>query len=321
MDDAADGPALGPGAVAALLGVAATTLRSWDRRYGLGPGDRTEGGHRRYTPRDVERLRRMRRLTYSGVPAAEAAALALRDDPPVAVPGRPGPGPPGPGLPSAGRGVKRLARAAAALDGSGLLAEVRGRLAEHDARTVWTELLIPLLTGVGERWARTGGDGVEIEHLMSWCVSTALREHTTAMSDALTAGSPKDGSPRAGSPKDGDGWSSGRIVLLAAAPEEQHTLALEALAAVLAERGTRTGMLGARVPPTALGAAIARLSPTHVVVWAQTEATADAAALPSAGHAAVLLAGPGWTAPVPGLTRVGSLDQALNALDDLPDPY
>ncbi|NEA12181.1 MerR family DNA-binding transcriptional regulator, partial [Streptomyces sp. SID10692] len=40
------------GAVARLLGVAPTTLRSWDRRYGLGPATREGGRHRRWTAAD-----------------------------------------------------------------------------------------------------------------------------------------------------------------------------------------------------------------------------------------------------------------------------
>lgn len=69
-------------AVAAKLGVSASTLRTWERRYGLGPGARPAGSHRRYLPEDVQRLSRMTDLIRSGVSAADAAAtvLALGDD-------------------------------------------------------------------------------------------------------------------------------------------------------------------------------------------------------------------------------------------------
>ena len=43
-------------AVARRLGIAPATLRTWDRRYGLGPTDHEEGNHRKYGPRDVARL-------------------------------------------------------------------------------------------------------------------------------------------------------------------------------------------------------------------------------------------------------------------------
>ncbi|SED64202.1 MerR family transcriptional regulator [Ruania alba] len=63
-------------AVAKRLGVAASTLRTWDRRYGLGPSSRTAGQHRRYNAEDVTRLETMRRLTREGVAPADAARLA-----------------------------------------------------------------------------------------------------------------------------------------------------------------------------------------------------------------------------------------------------
>src|SRR5699024_2844712 len=55
-----DGIRLTVAAVAARLGVAASTLRTWERRYGLGPSARTAGRHRRYDAVDVTRLETMR---------------------------------------------------------------------------------------------------------------------------------------------------------------------------------------------------------------------------------------------------------------------
>ncbi len=54
-------PTLTVAAVARRLGVAPSTLRTWDRRYGLGPSAHTAGAHRRYSPADVARLMVMRR--------------------------------------------------------------------------------------------------------------------------------------------------------------------------------------------------------------------------------------------------------------------
>lgn len=44
-------PVLSVAAVARRLGVAPATLRTWDRRYGLGPTGHTVGRHRKYGPR------------------------------------------------------------------------------------------------------------------------------------------------------------------------------------------------------------------------------------------------------------------------------
>jgi transposase-like protein len=70
-------PCLSVAAVARRLGVAPSTLRTWDRRYGLGPSSHRAGSHRRYGAADLERLVVMRRLTLDGVQPAEAARIAM----------------------------------------------------------------------------------------------------------------------------------------------------------------------------------------------------------------------------------------------------
>ncbi|WP_435738802.1 MerR family transcriptional regulator [Cellulosimicrobium sp. PMB13] len=73
-------PGLAVAVVARRLGVAPATLRTWDRRYGLGPSEHRAGSHRRYTDDDVARLFIMRRLTLEGVAPADAARNALTAD-------------------------------------------------------------------------------------------------------------------------------------------------------------------------------------------------------------------------------------------------
>jgi MerR family transcriptional regulator, light-induced transcriptional regulator len=109
--------------------------------------------------------------------------------------------------------------------------------------------------------------------------------------------------------------------LLACADEEQHTLALEALAAGLAEAGVESRFLGARVPAGALAAVIERTGPLVVVVWSQSAATADAgqwtAVLPVRPRpAAIFAAGPGWNAAdLPAaVERPSSLADAINRI-------
>ncbi len=66
----------GVGAVSNRLQITASTLRTWERRYGVGPSFRTQGGHRRYTERDIDRVELMRRLVSRGVSAQDAARVA-----------------------------------------------------------------------------------------------------------------------------------------------------------------------------------------------------------------------------------------------------
>ena len=52
--DDVETPALRIGAVARRTGVAVTTLRAWESRYGVLRPGRTEGGHRLYSEEDYE---------------------------------------------------------------------------------------------------------------------------------------------------------------------------------------------------------------------------------------------------------------------------
>src|ERR1039458_1572742 len=65
------------GAVARRLGVAPSTLRTWNRRYGIGARELSPGRHRRYTAEDITRLEHMQRLILLGAAPADAARAAL----------------------------------------------------------------------------------------------------------------------------------------------------------------------------------------------------------------------------------------------------
>jgi hypothetical protein len=286
--------ALTAGAVARRLGVAVTTLRTWHQRYGLGPSAHVPGHHRRYTPQDMDRLQVMRRLTAQGVAPAEAAAWARRVPVPMDVttpigrtpapdtsaldqhPGvravsRDGGGHAIP-VGRAGPAARGLARAAMRLDAPALRDILEMTLATRGVIQAWNDVIMPVLVGIGARFQETRRF-VEVEHLLS-----------RSITEALSVVPRPSGLPR---------------VLLTAADEEQHTLPLEALAAALAEAGVPTRLLGARVPPRALGDAISRTGPAVVVVWSQLPETADPAQLSAllTGRERPFLvaaAGPGW---------------------------
>lgn len=315
-------PRLTTGAVARRLGISPTTLRSWDRRYGMGPAVRDGGRHRRWSVEDIAVLEDMCRLTTAGVPPSEAAGVALsrahRSPVPGtgAVPGaepQPAPGPapghgPGGGLPlgAVRQEFRGLARAALRLDGPALDELLAVLVDEHGLVTAWEEVIAPTLHAVGRKWESSGDRYVEVEHLLSWHVSTALR---TVVGNAPPG--PRDAAP----------------VLMACVPGEQHSLPLEALAAALAERALPLRMLGAAVPAEALAASVRRTGPCAVVLWSQSRHTADGTlARQVAGtafgvrgartHPLVALAGPGWGngAPGPGTVRPTGLREALDVL-------
>ncbi|MET8948494.1 B12-binding domain-containing protein, partial [Streptomyces sp. NPDC004542] len=200
-----------------------------------------------------------------------------------------------------------LARAAVRLDAAAVEEQLNAAVADHGLTVAWQEVMMPALHAVGRKWASSGDRYVEVEHLLSWHVSTVLRRHTRPPAPAGDA-------PHAGP------------VLLACVPGEEHTLPLEALNAGLSGLSVPTRMLGAAVPAEALTAAVRRLGPSAVVLWAQSR---SAASLPLAQHLAatewgvkgarrqplLLLGGPGWAGrPARGMLRPTSLREALDTL-------
>ncbi len=296
---------LSAGEAARRIGVAATTIRTWDRRYGLGPSYREPGRHRRYDEYDLARLELMRRLTVDGVAPAEAAriAKAIRDPMGQMLPGvtsRPA-GPPSPGrAPAPGTApgtAKGLRRAALALDPADVDRLLNLALAAGVVRA-WTAVIAPALRDLGSRYP-AAGRYIAAEHLLSGAVSTAL---------ARVPRPPTR--PR---------------VLLGCAPSEHHSLPLEALTAALAERGSASRMLGARVPANALRDALVRTGPAAVLIWAHAPATADYGQIAVVAGtqprpAIVAACGPGWDPrSLPdGVMLLTSFRRALAVITQLP---
>src|SRR5215212_597892 len=65
------------GELSRRVGVSAARLRAWERRYGLLQPRRTRGNYRMYSAVDEARVRLMQRHLLQGVPATQAAELAI----------------------------------------------------------------------------------------------------------------------------------------------------------------------------------------------------------------------------------------------------
>ena len=261
-------------AVARRLGVAPATLRTWDRRYGLGPSEHTLGEHRRYNGADLARLTLMRKLVIAGVSPAEAAQRALAFD----------------GEVSADviensvtsdvevreELVETLIRAARAYDRNFIEELLRSELSARGIANTWNEVLVPLLFLIGDEWAETG-TGIEIEHLVSEIIKRLLQEANSSVQNPINA----------------------RPVLLACIGEEMHSLALYALGAALSERNIATQFLGARTPIEAVSAVVKRSAPPAIFLWAQLNKNGNhdlLAEIPNIRPAPrVVLGGPGWS--------------------------
>jgi MerR family transcriptional regulator, light-induced transcriptional regulator len=288
-------------AVAARIGVATTTLRTWSRRYGVGPVDHVPGRHRRYTAADVSQLETFCALMADGVAPAAAAqhvhGNAVRGDVRGSAEhaGRDsgdGPRPPRLGGSAAVRG---LLSAVLRLDADTVARTVEQSIAAAGVVSAWDLLCVPALVEVGRR-NETGGICIDAEHLLSAILSAALHR--------VTGPAPP---------------TAGRGALLSCTPRERHTLALEALHAALTERAAPVRNLGADLPSGALLDAVRRTRPAAVALWAQTERTArvgQLAQLHSLGSTVVVAVGPGWAQRrLPhGVITANTLTAAINAL-------
>jgi hypothetical protein len=256
-------------AVARRLGVAPATLRTWDRRYGLGPSSHESGEHRRYCPADLARLTLMRRLITSGVSPSDAAEQAKKHKGKITVENIVDDFVVREDL------VKALHKAAKTLDKNFIEAALRKDLAENGVVKSWSETIVPLLFLVGNEW-EASGQGVEIEHLLTEILKRILRESVDDISKPVNA----------------------RPVLLASVGEEMHSLALHALAAALAERKIESYFLGPRTPLEALCGMISRAAPPAVFLWAQLPQNADPkffTDIPTIRPTPrIVLGGPGW---------------------------
>jgi MerR family transcriptional regulator, light-induced transcriptional regulator len=328
------------GAAARSLGIAAPTLRSWERRYGLGPSARSAGGHRRYSAHDLARLRAMLQLVNRGVPTAAAAdavrervfpatteqitlggvtsATSVAETAGIATAGGPEEG----GRPVAWSGAEV---AASGLPVRRSWERRRGTPGEvKDLFSLANAMEADRLThevarnldrfGVVEGWTtrlapllievghqwERTGECVEIEHLASDAVAGGLRYHTRRAVERF----PPD--------------QSMRPVVLACLEGENHALPLLAVAAALAERAVRVRTLGAATPAISLSAAVRRIRPAAVFIWSSAPETADLTALKGLAHTrpsySLVVGGPGWQAMGTLDNWVGSLGDAVDAL-------
>jgi DNA-binding transcriptional MerR regulator len=300
--------------VARRLGVAPSTLRTWDRRYGLGPSRHTDGRHRRYGTSDIGRLELMQRALLRGASTAEAARYALEQMPKTAAV------PAGPAMPSSERPLRvetpggavvlptgqdeqdvpsrlarRLSTAALAMDVGAVQRMLAETIADAGVLAGWEGVIDPVLSALGARW-RGVSAGAEVEYLLAECVYAALVRATPVLAR-----------PR-----------NHRPVLLGCVPDERDSMAMYALAACLAERRVGTQLFGVPLPADVLAVAVRRSAPAAVVLWARRRGVADPKlfARVSRGRqrSRLFACGPGWD-PATLPDNVELLDDVASAVE------
>lgn len=221
------------------VGVSPGLLRAWEQRYGLLEPERTEGGLRLYGPEDERRVGDMQAGLRRGLSAAEAARNALVD----------GAGP------ATDTGIAHesayLATALAVMDAEEANLLLDRLLATFTLETVLSDVILPYLHELGERWSR-GEASVAQEHF----ASNLIRGRLLSLAR---------------------GWESGTgpLALLACAPGDLHDLPLIVFGLALRRRGWRIAFLGADTPVASMAEAAEELRPRLVVVSALTPAALE----------------------------------------------
>jgi MerR family transcriptional regulator, light-induced transcriptional regulator len=220
------------GELSRRTGVSPELLRAWEQRYGLLRPTRSEGGYRLYSRDDEERVRRTRALIADGLSAAEAARLATVEEEP--------------GVASAPPAIERLAAALRTalddFDAAAAHAAIDQLLAAVSIEFAITEVLIPYLRELGDRWA-DGEVSVAQEHFASNLIRGRL------------LGLARD-------------WGSGgsASAVLACLPGEAHDLGVIIFGLLIARRGWRVTLLGADTPFDTLAGSIRTLDPALIVL-------------------------------------------------------
>jgi DNA-binding transcriptional MerR regulator len=240
-------------AVIKETGIAADTLRAWERRYGLPMPDRTPGGHRLYSQRDIEIIKWLMAKQGEGLSISHAVDLwneltASGQDP----------------LPAT---ISQLVTVSSAnldairkswLDACLIFDEnaadqvLNQAFAAHPLETVCVEVLQHGLHEIGEMWYRAEAT-VQQEHFASTLTQRRL--------DALIAAAPPP--------------TRSYSLLIGSTPGEQHVFVPLLLTLLLRRRGNKVVYLGANVPIQRFNETLQSVKPHLVVLSAQQLQTAN----------------------------------------------
>lgn len=257
MIDASKTPTFNLKAVVQETGIKPDTLRAWERRYGLPQPERTAGRHRLYSQYDIDMLKWLLARQDEGLSISRAVDLWRQlegeGDSPLEV------------YPD-----EELDTAVFHLQGESLAQmraswieacldfdEQRARhilaqaFAQFPMEAVCAELLQKSLAEVGLGWYE-GHISVQQEHFAS---ALAIRQ----LESLLHAAPPPT--------------KNGRIVI-ACAPDEQHTFSPLMVTLLLRHRGWDVVYLGANVPLERLETTLEAIEPDLLIVTAQTLHTA-----------------------------------------------
>lgn len=225
------------GELSKLTGIGVDTLRVWEKRYGEPRSKRLPSGHRRYSPRQVPRLRQVadaialgeRPGKIFGLPAAELDALVE------------------PASPGHARSQEKLLRLVREYRDKELEREFHHGIERLGLEGWITTVAAPLLDRVGRDWAE-GRLEVRHEHFLSQVLENALR------TDRSERASQKQGRRRKPS------------FLFTTLPGERHGLGLQMAASMCVEQGYPVRILGCDTPVDDIISAVESIGPQVLAI-------------------------------------------------------
>lgn len=244
-------PVFNTKAVALETDVPADTFRAWERRYGIPRPQRTAGGHRLYSERDIAVIRWLRDRTAEGMNISQAVLLlnnGLAQAPQVVE-----------APPSEPRPMERLnddlLAALIGFDAAQADRIVAEAFAMYPFEEVLIDLVQPAMVEIGERWHR-GELNVTAEHFATQFVRRKLSGLLGMF----------EGDPGRGK------------IIVGCAPGELHDLGALFGALFLVRRGWHVIYLGPQVPLADLQQSAALLKPDLICISASLPETAIQAA-------------------------------------------
>lgn len=235
-------------AVSQETGVPADTFRAWERRYGVPRPQRTEGGHRLYSQRDIALIRWLRDRTAEGMTISQAIALMSND-------GVTNLSWINSALETEPRSWERLTTqlVAALTDFDGARAEqlLGEAFALYPVEDVFLHVVQPAMVDIGEQWHQ-GKLSVTAEHF----ATQFIRRKLSSLFNTYNI-------------TDGRG-----LLIVGCAPNEQHDLGALLISVFLVRHGWQVIYLGPDVPLDDLIETVRRVQPDMVCMAASTIETA-----------------------------------------------
>jgi methanogenic corrinoid protein MtbC1 len=236
-------------AVARDTDVPPDTFRAWERRYGVPRPQRTPGGHRLYSERDIAIIRWLRERTEEGMNISHAVMLLMN----ALDQANPNPGA------SATRSfavmADELVTALTRFDAGTAERLVGEAFTIYTFEDVMLSLIQPTLVETGERWHR-GEINVAAEHF-----STEFIRRRIASFLNIFENNPQR-----------------ETIVLGCAPGELHDIGVLLASIFLVRRGWHVVYLGAQVPERDLLETVAAVHPVLVGLSASTIDTVPALA-------------------------------------------